>query len=63
MYICIEFWIFFLENDKGVLRFVRNVYIDYEVFEFGMKIVDINDLDRYIKLISIVEKKVCFYFI
>lgn len=63
MYIYIEFWIFYLENDKGVLRFVRNVYIDYEVFEFGMKIVDINDLDRYIKLISIVEEKVCFYFI
>lgn len=63
MYICIESWIFFLENDKGVSRLVRNAYIDYEVLEFGMKTVDINDSDRHIKLISIAEKKVCFHFI
>lgn len=63
MYICIESWIFFLENDKGVSRLVRNAYIDYEVLEFGMKTVDINDSDRDIKLISIAEEKVCFHFI
>lgn len=61
MYICIESWIFFLENDKGVSRLVRNAYIDYEVLEFGMKTVDINDSDRHIKLISIAEEKVCFH--
>lgn len=63
MYTYIESWIFYLENDKGVSRLVRNAYIDYEVLEFGMKAVDINDSDRHIKLISIAEEKVCFHFI
>lgn len=42
---------------------MRNAYIDYEVLEFGMKTVDINDSDRHIKLISIGEEKVCVHFI
>lgn len=63
MYTYVESWIFYLENDKGVSRLVRNAYIDYEVLEFGMKTVDINDSDRHIKLISIAEEKVCVHFI
>lgn len=63
MYTCIESWIFYLENDKGVSKFVRDAYLDYEVLEFGMKTVDIYDSDRHIKLISIAGEKVCFNFI
>lgn len=60
MYTCIESWIFYLENDKGVSKLVRDAYLDYEVLEFGMKTVDIYDSDRHIKLISIAGEKVCF---
>lgn len=63
MYTCIESWIFYLENDKGVSKLVRDAYLDYEVLEFGMKTVDIYDSDRHIKLISIAGEKVCFNFI
>lgn len=63
MYACIESWIFYLENDKGVSKLVRNAYLDYEVLEFGMKEVDINDSNRHIKLISIAGKKVCLHLI
>lgn len=61
MYNCIETWILYQGNGKGLSNLVRNAYLDYEVLEFGIKTVDISDSDRHIKLISIAEEKVCLY--
>lgn len=63
MYNRIETWILYQGDDKGVSKLVRNAYLDYEVLEFGIKKVDINESDRHIKLISFAEEKVCFHYI
>lgn len=56
----VDTWILFRGYTTGVSKLIMNAYHNYGVMEFGTdhKKKLINDVDRYIKLISIAGKKV-----
>lgn len=59
----IEIWILYRGSGYEVFKLVENVYQYYENLEFGIELVDISDLRRYIKFINILGEKVYLYII
>lgn len=70
----LETWILYRGREKGVSKFVREAYQNYGDMEFGnnnkkisysnkesekKKAVDINNINRHIKLIGIAREEVC----
>lgn len=58
----LETWILYRGHDEGVSKVVKEGYKNYETMEYGIETKTNTDPLRRIKLISTLEKEVCYFY-